>query len=83
MRAYTTPRSRYPEKLQLRLSTGLLARLESAAKLASTTEAPVTPSDLARLALDRYLPPLPLEGTSEAPTLTAPGLFGTPSEKIP
>jgi hypothetical protein len=83
MRSHTTPRSRYPEKLQLRLSTKLMARLESAATLANTEEAPVTPSDLVRLALDRYLPPLPLEGASEAPTQIAPGLFGTPDEDLP
>jgi hypothetical protein len=55
------------EKLHLRLSQGLMARLEYAAELATTEAATVTPSDLARLALDRYLPLLPLAGAVPMP----------------
>jgi hypothetical protein len=71
MKPYTTARGRYPEKLQLRLPAKLMARLESAARLASTEDAPVTPSDLTRLALDRYLPLLPLEETTPSTELKA------------
>lgn len=47
-------------KLQLRIPPEMLARLDHAAKTYSTASATVTRSDLVRIALDKFLPALPV-----------------------
>jgi hypothetical protein len=59
MKGNQNKRNGLTQNIQFRISPSLAKRLESAARTMSTEAVQVTQSDLARIALDRYLPPLP------------------------